>query len=160
MDGLDLAFYQGRSKYHTKYDSMSGANGAKESLWAMLQSARGVGIALLSDDKLHTGDRSVEAPVYFDCECHSDFLLRVAYVVNSVWQNLLCVYTTRPPDVRPWTSGAWPAGFAIPAQAKVDAVERTTGMDEKPLGVGEILACPHLRTPASNAPGNNLLENQ
>jgi hypothetical protein len=69
IDGLDLAFYQGRSKYHTKYDSMPGANGAKESLWAMMETSRGVGVALLSDERTHTGDNGVEAPVYFDCEC-------------------------------------------------------------------------------------------
>lgn len=32
LDGLDFAFYQGRSKYHTKCDSMPGPNGAKKSL--------------------------------------------------------------------------------------------------------------------------------
>ena len=68
IHGLDYAFYQGRSKYHTKYDSMPGANGAKESLWSM-ESSRGVGIALLSDEKTHAGDNDVEAPVYFDREC-------------------------------------------------------------------------------------------
>jgi hypothetical protein len=68
IDGLDFAFYQGRSKYHTKYDSLPGANGAKESLWAMMEGAKGAGIALLNDERTHATESSVEPPVYFDCK--------------------------------------------------------------------------------------------
>ncbi|KAF8161605.1 hypothetical protein B0H34DRAFT_796364 [Crassisporium funariophilum] len=66
MEGMDLAFYQGRSKYHTKYDSIPGANGGKQSLWAMMESVRGAGMSLLNDDKTHVGDGEAKGPVYFD----------------------------------------------------------------------------------------------
>jgi len=66
MEGIDFAFYQGRSKYHTKYDSLPGANGAKESLWAMMETVRGAGLAMLDEDRTHVGEGKANAPVYFD----------------------------------------------------------------------------------------------
>jgi hypothetical protein len=67
MDGLDFAFYRGRSKYHTKYDSIPGMEGGKKALWAMMESAMGAGDALANfvDDN---GDEDKNA-VYFDREC-------------------------------------------------------------------------------------------
>ncbi|KAJ7217125.1 putative zinc metalloprotease [Mycena pura] len=63
MDGLDLAFYKGRSKYHTKYDAIPYTDGQERALWAMMESAQSSGLALLNNDKTHgTGD----PPVYFD----------------------------------------------------------------------------------------------
>ncbi|KIY46136.1 hypothetical protein FISHEDRAFT_75980 [Fistulina hepatica ATCC 64428] len=64
MEGLDLAFYRGRSKYHTKYDSIPYTEGQEKALWAMMEAARGSGIALLSEDRTHS--RSAVSPVYFD----------------------------------------------------------------------------------------------
>lgn len=64
MQGLDLAFYKGRSKYHTKYDAIPHTDGEEKSLWAMMEAARGAGLALLNDDKTHGDDRPA---VYFDC---------------------------------------------------------------------------------------------
>jgi hypothetical protein len=65
MDGLDLAFYKGRSKYHTKYDAIPWTVGGKKALWAMMETARGVGDALLKDDA--GGDWHEESnAVYFD----------------------------------------------------------------------------------------------
>ncbi|KIM36881.1 hypothetical protein M413DRAFT_448815 [Hebeloma cylindrosporum] len=67
MAGLDLAFYKGRSRYHTKYDAVPYTVGGEKSLWSMMEVARGVGIGLLDkpfdieDDK-----RTKDAPVYFD----------------------------------------------------------------------------------------------
>ena len=66
MEGVDFAFYQGRSKYHTKYDSIPGANGAKESLWLMMESVRGAATNLLNDERTHVGSGTPEPPVYFD----------------------------------------------------------------------------------------------
>lgn len=68
MEGIDLAFYQGRSKYHTKYDSIPGANGAKQSLWLMLNTAHGSARSLLNDDETHVkdGPGNGDSPVYFD----------------------------------------------------------------------------------------------
>ncbi|KAF5322344.1 hypothetical protein D9619_002200 [Psilocybe cf. subviscida] len=48
MAGLDLAFYKGRSRYHTKYDSSQYTLGGERSLWAMMDAARGIGEGLLS----------------------------------------------------------------------------------------------------------------
>ncbi|KAF9465216.1 hypothetical protein BDZ94DRAFT_1350181 [Collybia nuda] len=64
MEGLDFAFFQGRSKYHTKHDSIPGANGVKESLWSMMESVRAAGLSLLNDEDGYVGKR--EPPVYFD----------------------------------------------------------------------------------------------
>ena len=64
MDGLDLAFYKGRSKYHTKYDAVSFMLGGQRSLWSMMETARGVGVNLLSAPFDTEQDESV--PVYFD----------------------------------------------------------------------------------------------
>ncbi|KAJ8488101.1 hypothetical protein ONZ45_g14086 [Pleurotus djamor] len=64
MQGLDLAFYKGRSKYHTKYDSIPFTDGGKKSLWSMMETARGAGIALANNDKTHSS--RFDTPVYFD----------------------------------------------------------------------------------------------
>ena len=64
MQGLDLAFYKGRSKYHTKYDSIPFTDGGKKSLWSMMEAARGAGIALANNEKTHSS--RFDTPVYFD----------------------------------------------------------------------------------------------
>ncbi len=67
MSGLDLAFYKGRSKYHTKYDAIPHTVGEKKALWAMMESAKGSGLALLNDTgAMHSDSRS--SAVYFDRE--------------------------------------------------------------------------------------------
>lgn len=74
MDGLDLAFYKGRSKYHTKFDAVPFTLGGERSLWIMMETARGVGENLLSapledneaEDKVDTNGEG--SAVYFDCE--------------------------------------------------------------------------------------------
>ena len=69
MDGADLAFYKGRSRYHTKYDAVQYTDGGVRSLWAMMEAAQGVSGALLSSEAVH-GDKG-GAPVYFDRRfCH------------------------------------------------------------------------------------------
>ncbi|KAF9476651.1 hypothetical protein BDN70DRAFT_995500 [Pholiota conissans] len=68
MAGLDLAFYRGRSMYHTKYDSMQYTVGGQKSLWSMMEAARGIGIGLLSEplvEKVNAADFNDDA-VYFD----------------------------------------------------------------------------------------------
>jgi hypothetical protein len=65
MQGLDFAFYKHRSRYHTKYDSIAGLDGGQRAMWAMMESARSAGQALLDDDRTHDkGGRGV----YFDCK--------------------------------------------------------------------------------------------
>lgn len=62
MQGLDLAFYTGRSRYHTKFDSIPHLEGGRRALWAMMESAWGAGQALLdAPDGGNSGDA-----VYFD----------------------------------------------------------------------------------------------
>jgi hypothetical protein len=63
MDGLDFAFYRGRSGYHTKYDSIPDLKGGQKALWAMMESVRGAGEALVNG--VHEGEEDGNA-VYFD----------------------------------------------------------------------------------------------
>lgn len=65
MQGLDLAFYKRRSKYHTKFDAVPYTEGKEKSLWSMMETAKGAGSALLNDSTTHDQDRYVPA-VYFD----------------------------------------------------------------------------------------------
>jgi hypothetical protein len=71
MEGLDYAFYKGRSSYHTRLDSIPGAGArekggnAKKALWAMMETARGAGSALANDERTH---RKSGDAVYFDRE--------------------------------------------------------------------------------------------
>ncbi|KAK0456080.1 putative zinc metalloprotease [Armillaria borealis] len=65
IDGLDLAFYKGRSKYHTKFDAIPYTVGQKRALWSMMEAARGSGVALVNNDgPMHSKDSS--SAVYFD----------------------------------------------------------------------------------------------
>ncbi|KAI0657787.1 hypothetical protein C8Q70DRAFT_264499 [Cubamyces menziesii] len=65
MQGLDFAFYKNRAYYHTPRDSIAGMghNGARQALWAMMETTKGAGESLLNDDKPGTDSRP---PVYFD----------------------------------------------------------------------------------------------
>ena len=66
-EGLDFAFYRGRSRYHTKYDSIPGMAGGKKALWAMMEGTHGASVALANRDNFHVqphGQR--DRPVYFD----------------------------------------------------------------------------------------------
>ncbi|KAJ7749539.1 hypothetical protein DFH07DRAFT_828727 [Mycena maculata] len=63
MDGLDLAFYRGRSKYHTKFDAIPHTVGQEKSLWSMMESAKVSSLALLANDRTHGNGTP---PVYFD----------------------------------------------------------------------------------------------
>ncbi|KAJ6581062.1 hypothetical protein B0H19DRAFT_1017641 [Mycena capillaripes] len=63
MEGLDLAFYKGRSKYHTKYDAIPYTEAQERALWTMMEAAQGSSSALLNNDWTHGGG---SPPVYFD----------------------------------------------------------------------------------------------
>lgn len=63
LKGLDLAFYQKRSRYHTKYDSVA-ALGGKKSLWAMMEASLQTTRALVDLNEKQEGGGD---PVYFDC---------------------------------------------------------------------------------------------
>jgi hypothetical protein len=90
LDGIDLAFYKGRSRYHTKYDTIPHLDWEHRSLWAMMDAARGSGLALLNEDATHEQTGSA---VYFDREIHflpfSRFLLNTLYSVRQLLRPLL-----------------------------------------------------------------------
>ncbi|KAG6891068.1 hypothetical protein C0995_014157 [Termitomyces sp. Mi166 len=68
MQGLDLAFYKGRSYYHTKYDAVPFLQGGTRALWSMMEALDAAGRALLDQDN---SDPSGDV-VYFDfiiCKC-------------------------------------------------------------------------------------------
>lgn len=65
MEGLDLAFYKGRSKYHTRYDAMANTDGQERSLFSMMEAAKGAGLALLNKDETHS-EKDSGVAVYFD----------------------------------------------------------------------------------------------
>jgi hypothetical protein len=67
MEGLDLAFYQRRSLYHTAFDSVS-TLGSKRALSAMMEAALGTA-QVLADD---LGSSPKSDPVYFDSK-HTQF---------------------------------------------------------------------------------------
>lgn len=62
MKGLDLAFYNPRSQYHTKWDTVSNLDGAA-SLWAMMESALATADVLANDESISESDEPV---LYFD----------------------------------------------------------------------------------------------
>lgn len=67
MQGLDFAFYKGRSMYHTKYDAIPFLRGGIRALWSMMEAVNGAGRALLDEEKeIPSGD-----VVYFDRESWS-----------------------------------------------------------------------------------------
>jgi hypothetical protein len=73
LKGLDFAFYRGRSRYHTKYDSIPGMSSdkSKNALWAMMEGTLASSLVLANDVKGKTRTESVgqgSEPVYFDRE--------------------------------------------------------------------------------------------
>ena len=87
LDGLDFAFYKGRSRYHTRYDSISGMQGSKKALWAMMEATRGASLALANDDKVHAKPLPrQERPVYFERERSLVlFMHRGLIFLVSIW---------------------------------------------------------------------------
>jgi hypothetical protein len=92
MDGLDFAFYRGRSKYHTKYDSIPGMAGGEKALWAMMESVRGAGDTLVNSVDQENGP-SDEKAVYFDCKLLFRFcpISGLNHRLCSVWRHADCV---------------------------------------------------------------------
>lgn len=64
MDGVDLAFYKNRALYHTKFDSLTYAEGGRRSLQAMIEAVRYGGMEML--DAPITPRHGRKDPVYFD----------------------------------------------------------------------------------------------
>lgn len=68
-EGLDVAFYKGRSRYHTKWDAPAYTDGGEKSLWAMIDVARGVGVGLLNPEDVKPKSKP---GVYLDREYSSE----------------------------------------------------------------------------------------
>ncbi|KAJ3524153.1 hypothetical protein NMY22_g11128 [Coprinellus aureogranulatus] len=112
MEGLDIAFYKGRSRYHTKWDGPSFTAGGEQSLWAMVEVARGVGAGLLGQKP---DSKRTHAGVYFDLfkSAMVSFRLRslltfnvVALVVGPIvivflWVIAGVIGSDNPPPVPP-----------------------------------------------------------
>src|SRR5882757_2071154 len=64
MDGVDLAFYKNRALYHTKFDSLTYAEGGRRSLQAMIQAVQHGGLEMLNTPV--TSREGRKYPVYFD----------------------------------------------------------------------------------------------
>lgn len=100
MKGLDFAFYRGRSRYHTKYDSIPGMAGdqSKNALWAMMEGTLSSSLALANDIKGKTraesGGRAGE-PVYFDREFFLSYHTLDATTTSplSVFGTIMIVFT-------------------------------------------------------------------
>lgn len=75
MDGLDFAFYRGRSWYHTRYDAVRYTEGGKKALYSMMETSVAAGSALLSSNDTFTG---YEKPtVYFERMTLIIYLVRI-----------------------------------------------------------------------------------
>lgn len=121
MAGLDLAFYKGRSRYHTKYDAVPYTLGGKKSLWSMMEVAKGVGIGLLDkpfDAEEGNGEdkRTKDAPVYFDGEVVRFFFNSGIYVFGSVQIVRYCVPACEIADIQYRHTRRWPhcSTFTLP----------------------------------------------
>ena len=64
MEGVDLAFYKNRALYHTKFDSLTYAEGGRRSLQAMIEAVRYGGLEMLNAPIAHRDGR--KDSVYFD----------------------------------------------------------------------------------------------
>lgn len=91
LKGLDFAFYRGRSRYHTKYDSIPGMSGdkSKNALWAMMEGTLSSSLVLANDVKGQTRTESVgqgSEPVYFDLfgTVMIVFTFQTLWIVNIV----------------------------------------------------------------------------
>ncbi|KAG1719757.1 hypothetical protein EDB19DRAFT_2044953 [Suillus lakei] len=91
LEGLDFAFYRGRSRYHTKYDSIPGMTGdkSKNALWAMMEGTLSSSLMLANDVKGKTRNESVgqgSQPVYFDLfgAIMIMFTLQTLWIVNII----------------------------------------------------------------------------
>ncbi|KAI0645003.1 hypothetical protein C8Q79DRAFT_1001599 [Trametes meyenii] len=85
LQGFDFAFYKNRAYYHTPRDSIPGMGHAetRKALWAMLETVRGSGLALLNDEVPGT---DTSAPIYFDLFGRSLIILPMSsvYAANIV----------------------------------------------------------------------------
>ena len=92
MKALDLAFYKGRSRYHTRYGTTPYTTGGEKSLWSMMEVAKGFGIELLNtyDNEVDQGGvRDRDAPVFFYCK-HNVVSFKTRWVPSCSCSNFQC----------------------------------------------------------------------
>lgn len=91
MDGVDLAFYKNRALYHTKFDSLTYAEGGRRSLQAMIEAVRYGGLEMLGAPATPREGR--KDPIFFDSSSRfaplhystSDWVL-VLGRYNYIWE--------------------------------------------------------------------------
>lgn len=68
MQGADIAFYHGRSRYHTMDDTIRGMGdgGAQKSLWSLLELLHSVSDSILNNKSDHIASGENERAVYFE----------------------------------------------------------------------------------------------
>jgi hypothetical protein len=100
LKGMDFAFYRGRSRYHTKYDSIPGMAGgqSKNALWTMMEGTLSSSLALANDVEGTTRVESVGRrgePVYFDRELRPSYhtLVATTTLLLSVFGMIMIVFT-------------------------------------------------------------------
>jgi hypothetical protein len=69
MQGADIAFYTGRSRYHTMDDTIRGMGdgGAQKSLWSLLELLHSVSGSILNSTSDHIASGENDRAVYFEC---------------------------------------------------------------------------------------------
>jgi hypothetical protein len=80
LEGLDLAFYRGRAKYHTRHDSIPHTEGGQRALWAMMEATRDTGRTLLNNTKVERGRGQPAA--YFDVLGKTTVSFRISYLLG------------------------------------------------------------------------------
>ncbi|TCD67775.1 hypothetical protein EIP91_011961 [Steccherinum ochraceum] len=82
LEGTDYSFYRDRAVYHTPRDSIAqlGTEELRKSVWAMMDGARGAGLALLNEDK--SSDDGNKA-VYFDILGRSFVVFPLRYLLTG-----------------------------------------------------------------------------
>jgi len=110
MDGIDIAFYRGRSKYHTKYDAVSYTDGRERALWAMMEMAWGSGKVLANDNSGSDGTGGVgkdQRSVYFDCESVFSVVNLDVNSVVSIRRIFLNLPSILPSHLQHYCSRCW-----------------------------------------------------
>lgn len=95
MSGLDFAFYQRRSYYHTLRDTISSLNG-HGSLWAFMDSSLSMGIALSQIEPVDTADsQDNQTPLYFDSKSLFQLNLVATLIIVIVFATALALFTLK-----------------------------------------------------------------
>ncbi|KAG6837872.1 hypothetical protein H0H93_013025 [Arthromyces matolae] len=87
MEGADLAFYRGRSHYHTKYDAIPFLVGGERALWSMMETLDTAGHALLDQDRSEPAGNVA----YFDCRRFLLILMGMMLILCKFWFGFILV---------------------------------------------------------------------